>query len=125
MGWLIFLGIVVAYTVGWNFFYKVAYKNYYVLWEKDWKRKAAAYPYLYGRKVTLKDYESDAGDARMISGMLATFWPLSMFYFAFKNVVNLDVEPNTSNYNRLKQEKEIKELKALAKEHGLKLPENL
>lgn len=125
MGWLIFLGIVATWAYGFKFFYGVAFRNSYLSWERERKLDAKRYPSLYRWPPSLEDYEKHRDMANLDALFLGIFWPVTWVYFVGRNLVTMKTEPNTPQYVKLKQEKELEDLRKLAREHGLKLPEVL
>ena len=125
LGWLIFIGCVGIYIYGLKFFHALAFKRHFIKWEKQRALDARRYPSLYEPVPSLSEYDSEKDYANIDAVFLGIFWPITWMYFLFTSMITLKAEPDTPQYNKLKQEKELRELRKLAREHGLSLPEAL
>lgn len=121
IGWLIFFGIIGTYLVGFRWRYKVAMRDYFLDWEKRYNRHNIYEDY----RPSLSDYQRVMEDANFESIMLAAFWFVSWVGPFGQKVLLKNITPDTPMYRELKQEHELKELRKLAREHGLALPEGL
>ena len=121
IGWLIFFGIIAVYLAGFRWRYKVAIRDYFL----DWERRYNRYSIYEDRKPKLSEYQNEMGDANFEAIMLSAFWFVTWVGPFGKNILLKNIEPDTPMYREIKNERELKELRKLAREHGLALPEAL
>lgn len=121
LGWLIFFGIVGVYLAGFRWRYKVAIRDYFLDWEKRYNRYSIYNDY----KPKLSDYQREMGEANFEAIMLAIFWFATWVGPFGRKVLLKNVTPDTPRYRELKREQELRELRKLAREHGLALPDAL
>lgn len=120
-GWLVFFGVVAVYLAGFRWRYRIAIRDYFLDWEKRYNR----YSIYEDSKPRLSDYQREMNDANFEAIMLAVFWFATWVGPFGRRFLLRNVTPDTPMYRELKQKQELKELRKLAREHGLVLPEEL
>jgi hypothetical protein len=77
-----------------------------------------------GLLLSEKDYRKESIDCTLFAILPAIIWPVAIFgYFIYRKLVTNKGVIETERYRRVKAERELAEMRQLAREHNLPMPE--